>query len=93
MLQQMESGLADDRLKTRLCEAVNEMLVHDFNRLVALMYRIDISEIQLKQLLKENPHTDAALLITELILKRQEEKKRSRDSFPPATDIPEDERW
>lgn len=75
-------------LKDQLIFYVNHLLLHDFNKLVQILYRVDVSERKLKELLQENPQTDAALIIADLLIKRQEEKIKIRKAFKtrPSTD-------
>lgn len=72
---------------------INELIQHDFQKLVSILYRVDISEKKLKQLLKENATTDAAIIITELLLERQLEKIRSRQEYKGNENISDDEKW
>ncbi|MBY0535868.1 MAG: hypothetical protein K2P88_08460 [Chitinophagaceae bacterium] len=58
--------------------AVNHLINTDFNRLIQVLYRIDINESLLKYTLKTNAEKDAAKLITKLIIDRQIEKARTR---------------
>ena len=86
------SRLQQNDLRQELTGYINYLLVEDFNRLVQLLYRVDVSEQKLKSLLQEQPGTDAAVLIADLIIKRQEEKRQSRGKSR-GNDIPEEERW
>jgi hypothetical protein len=73
---------------------VNRLIIQDFQRLVGLLYRIDIREANLKKLLRENPESEAGRIIAWMILERLKEKLRSREqSREDPSDIPEDERW
>lgn len=77
-----------------LVDAVNRLLLHDFDRLVAILYRVDVDELKLKQLLKERPDEDAARIIVMLLIERQEQKIRTRQEFrDPPEDPDDDERW
>lgn len=58
--------------------AVNHLINTDFNRLIQVLYRIDINESLLNYTLKTNAETDAAKLISKLIIDRQIEKARTR---------------
>jgi hypothetical protein len=82
-----------EALRQQLVILVNDLLVHDFQKLVLLLYRVDVSEKKLKNLLSLHPQTDAAEIIAGLLIERQEEKKESRASFKKDRDIPEDEKW
>ncbi|PZR27207.1 MAG: hypothetical protein DI535_11170 [Citrobacter freundii] len=77
-----------------LVDAVNELLLHDFDRLVTILYRVDVDELKLKQLLKERAGEDAARIIVMLLIERQEQKIRTRREFStPPEDPDDDERW
>ena len=66
----------------------------DFQKLVAILYRLDVSETKLKKLLSENHHADAALLIADLMIERQVQKIKSRQQFHQrGNDIDENEKW
>jgi hypothetical protein len=73
--------LTIDALETILAEKINTMITADFNGLVQLLYRIDVSEPKLKKILRENATTDAGLLIARLILERQWQKIETRRRF------------
>ncbi|MBL0134480.1 MAG: hypothetical protein IPP79_10985 [Chitinophagaceae bacterium] len=60
---------------------INELIVNDFDKLVQLLYRLDIDELKLKTILRNNPDTDAGKIITALIIERQLQKKKSREEF------------
>lgn len=70
-----------EALETILAEKVNDLILHDFNALVQLLYRIDINESKLKNCLKENTSADAGPLIARLILERQWQKIETRRKF------------
>lgn len=76
---------------------INDCIQHDFNKLVQLLYRIDVSEEKLKYILQLNPNEDAAKLIAAVIIERLAATKAARASFSttkkidqPATDKNED---
>jgi hypothetical protein len=70
-----------EMLEVVLADRINTMITADFNRLISLLYRIDVSETKLKQLLKENAGTDAGGLIARLILERQWQKIETRRKY------------
>ncbi len=83
---------ASPDLRLEMERAVNELIQYDFDRLVSILYRIDVSEKKIRQLAGQ-PNEDAARLLTGLILARLEEKRRSRARFRQSGEIPEDEAW
>lgn len=80
-------------LLQKLAGQVNHLIQTDFSRLVAILYRIDISEQTLKATLRQQPDTDAGLLIARLILERQVQKQTVRAQFKRQQDIADDEKW
>jgi hypothetical protein len=70
-----------EALEAILAERVNTLIIDDFNRLVQLLYRVDVNEEKLKNLLRENTATNAGLLIARLILERQWQKIETRRKF------------
>jgi len=80
--------------KQLLIEKINDLINTDFQKLVSILYRMDVSEKKLKQLLIENIGTNAALIIADLMIERQAEKIRSREQFNKRDEnISDDEKW
>lgn len=80
--------------KDELTNRINELLNSDFQRLISVLYRMDVNESKLRQLLNENPNTDASLLIANLMIERQIQKIKSRREFKQRdNDIDENEKW
>lgn len=81
-------------VKQILAEKIDHLINNDFQKLVSILYRMDVSESKLKQLLNENPGTNAALIITDLMIERQEQKIISRQQFRKKDEnINDDEKW
>ena len=97
LLQSLEVSLPEaekQQVKQRLEAHVNYLINNDFGRLVQLLYLVDVDERKLKSILLQQPEQDAAQIIAELIIKRQEEKARSRQWFTtPAPEMDNEERW
>lgn len=70
-----------EALEAILADRINRMITDDFNGLIQLLYRVDVSEPNLKKILRENAGTDAGLLIARLILERQWQKIETRRQF------------
>ena len=80
--------------KQSLVDRVNDLLQHDFPKLVFLLYRIDIDENKLRGLLHQHAGADAATIITDLIIERQLQKIKSREQFRRKDDtIDDEEKW
>ena len=93
--KELEVIVKDDSVTIQvLIDKINDLINNDFQKLVSILYRMDVSEIKLKQLLNENPGTNAALIIADLMIERQAEKIRSRQKFNKRDEnISEDEKW
>ena len=80
-------------LVAKLSVYINELIQNNFQQLVFILYKIDVSETKLKLLLQESPNENAGKLIAELIIERQQQKLSSRKNFRPNEDIPDEEKW
>lgn len=76
-----------------LAQQVNELIQHNFEGLIQILYRLDVSEQKLKEVLAVNPQEDAGKLITAVILERLAQREKARKSFTANPDIPEEDRW
>ena len=82
-----------DAIRTRLSQVLNQFLLNDFGALVQILYRVDVSEAKVKNMLQQHPGTDAGDLLADLLIQRQEEKRKTFASFqsPPAES--DEEKW
>ena len=80
-------------LREALAAWVNDLILHDFQELVRILYRIDVNENKLKFLLKEKVGEDTPQIIADLIIERQVQKIKTRQQFrqPPPED--EEDKW
>ena len=82
-----------DKLRLILSAYINELIDKNFQHLVNLLYRLDVSEYKLKQMLSDTKE-DAGLVIADLIIERQTEKIKTRKQFQQKQeDIDENEKW
>ena len=89
-----ETELSDDQLFHELAAYINSLIQTDFEQLVRILYRMDVSEPKLKQLLREHPDEDAGKLIASLMVERQHQKIQTRKMFRDAEDDDDgEERW
>jgi hypothetical protein len=81
-------------LEEALTLYANQLIQKDFQKLVTLLYRIDVSEAKLKYLLQLQRDENAGNIIAKLIIERQIEKIQSRQRFSKHNnDISEEEKW
>jgi len=80
-------------IRARLVFLINELLRTDFHALVQLLYRIDVDEKKLKELLEANPGIDSASIIAALIISRQLEKTATKKQYGPRQDPGAGDSW
>ena len=89
----LPENISFDLLKERLSSHINFLIQSDFQKLVSILYRVDVNESKLKHLLQENQGFDAANIITDLFIERQLQKIRSRQEYRNDEIISNDEKW
>ena len=82
-----------DVFKQNLAAYINELINYDFEKLIHLLYRIDVSEQKLKSFLA-NKQANAGDIIAGLIIERQLQKIKTRQQFKESNnDFTEEEKW
>ncbi|MEO5782195.1 MAG: hypothetical protein ABIQ07_02930 [Ginsengibacter sp.] len=83
--KQADTDLSEDisknELQQKLTAFINELILNDFQRLITILYRVDVDEKKLKRILIENAGTEAAEIIAILIIERQIQKIETRKQF------------
>ena len=92
-LQPEWPATAFEKWKAELQSQIAFLITHDFERLLRLLYTVDVEERVLKHLLQQQPQPDAAALITDLLITRQLKKIETRAAFKPRTRPPDEEAW
>jgi hypothetical protein len=98
---QKELSLPPDRsipldiLKEKLAEYINELINHHFERLVSLLYTIDVDESKLRSVLMEKKEEQTGRVIAGLIIERQIQKIKSGKEFLQKKDniTGDEEKW
>lgn len=80
-------------LKEKLAVHINHLINHDFQKLVSLLYRVDVNENKMRKLLEEKEGENAAGLIADLVIERQLQKIESRKNSSKDDSIPDEEKW
>jgi hypothetical protein len=89
----LPDNISFQELKENLAAHINNLINQDFEKLVSLLYRIDVNETKMRGLLDNTKGENAAGLITDLIIERQLQKIKSRKETKSKNDIPDDEKW
>lgn len=90
---QLPESSTYDQLHQQLAVQINHIIKTDFQQLVSCLYRIDVNEGKLKQLLKQHPNEDAGNIIASLVIERQQEKIRTRKQFNQQPKDIDEEKW
>jgi hypothetical protein len=94
MAMVFQEGISLDELEMQLSVYINQLIQSDFQKLISLLYRIDVSEPKLKQLLQQNPEEEAGKIIAVLIIERQLQKIKTRQQFGRQQEgFTEEEKW
>lgn len=72
-----------EELTERLVNYINWLIQNDFQKLVNLLYKVDIQENKLRSVLRDNPDENAAELIAQLMIERQMQKIKTRQDYKP----------
>lgn len=90
---ELPATIAAEKLQEALSAFINNLINTNFERLVSLLYRIDVSEVKLKLMLSQAPGKNAGDIIAALIIERQRQKIKSRQQSNRDKSMDEEERW
>lgn len=77
-----------------LVNTINDLILHDFEKLVFVLYRIDVNEAKIKSLLATKNDTNAADLIADAIIERINQKKAAKELFKQHNHVDSgEEKW
>ena len=76
-----------------LARTIENLINTDFEKLVFLLYRIDVSEQKINDLLQNTQAGNAGELIVQAIIERLAEKKASREKYKQEGEIAEEDKW
>lgn len=94
LAMEIPEQITAEELQNRLAIYINDLIRHHFEKLVSLLYRIDVSEAKIKLLLQDQTDKNAADIIAALIIERQLQKiKSSRQFSQPDTRDTDAEKW
>ena len=68
-------------LRQWLIENIAWLVDNDFERLLTILYRIDVSEQKVKMMIEQNEGENTSEILADLILERQAQKIESRKKF------------
>jgi len=94
MALELPEKISFAELEEKIAACINQLIQKDFEKLVSILYRIDVSEKKLKSLLYTYAGENAGKIIAQLIIERQLEKIAFRKKYKKDnTDLTEEEIW
>ncbi len=76
-----EESIETHTLHQKLMAFIDHLIKNNFNKLVNILYKVDVNETKLKEVLKQDAARDAAEIIAELIITREMQKIESREKY------------
>lgn len=77
-----------------LTDYIDYLVAKDFDALLLLLYRIDVSEEKVKAMLAENKGQNSSGIIARMIIERQQQKLYWRNKFKSTpVQIDDEEKW
>lgn len=76
-----ESTASFEALRKLLIHRVDELFRTDFEKLKWILYRIDVQEVELTRMLRENTDREVSEIIADAIIQRQIRKIETRKAF------------
>lgn len=77
---------------TKLVAHIQQLIQEDVNRLIVLLYRMDVDEYKLRKYLSL-PNEDSAHIIAKLLIERQVQKILNRQMWSPRNEDCTEEKW
>jgi hypothetical protein len=70
----LQPSISEEELVQALAARINHLIIHDFPKLIHILYVIDVNEEKLKSLLRTYKDSDAGVIIAQLVVDRQKSK-------------------
>jgi hypothetical protein len=70
-----------EKIRERLINKLDFLIDHDFEKLISILYRIDVSEEKAKAALVEKSEQKPSEVLADLIIERQMEKAATRIKY------------
>ncbi len=93
MQLQLSSQITEAELTAALAEHINYLINTNFEKLVNILYRIDVNENKLKELLSKSHEENTATIIAKAVIKRQLQKIKLREQYGSAANNSDEEKW
>ncbi|MXV37734.1 hypothetical protein GO491_03425 [Flavobacteriaceae bacterium Ap0902] len=77
----LDENQDDQKQFNAMVKHVDYLIQYDFNKLLNILYRVDVSEEKLKQALSENEKSKASVVISLLLIEREIQKRAFRAKY------------
>lgn len=77
----IEENLSNDQLRNVLIDAIAYLIDHDFPKLIQILYKADVDQYKLKELLETVVGSSAAEVIAEAYIARQQAKVETWNKY------------
>ncbi|HLP33648.1 MAG TPA: hypothetical protein VK202_09255 [Bacteroidia bacterium] len=78
---ELKEHFTHEQLRDWLSAKIADLMQHDFHRLLAILYRIDVHENNVKRVFDEYTPHEIPSMIAELMIQRQLQKARTRIAY------------
>jgi hypothetical protein len=75
-----------EQMRALLIRRIEELIAYDMDKLLWILYRIDVSETKVRQHIAEGGDSTAAEILADLIIARQIEKIKTRAQYSSGAD-------
>lgn len=87
-------GATESDVLALLAARIEEMLTHEPDLLMSLLYRNDVEEKAILRALQPSPDESVPAALARLVLERHKQRSASKkNTAPPPSDIPEGWEW
>jgi hypothetical protein len=86
-------GITYDQLEALLAQRLEELISQNFQQFVLLLYKIDVAENKVREVMESDISPDAYRKIAALLIQRQQQKIISRKEFTKPIDDDGEEKW
>ena len=91
---ELPDNISMEDLTGAIAIEVNHLIDKNFQKLVGILYRMDVSEPKLKNLLANHPQADAGIIIAQLMIERQLQKIATRKQYRQNNgNVNEEDKW
>lgn len=89
----IQEGITPEALENILAQRLEMMVEKDFQQFVLLLYQVDVPENKVKEIFASEGYPHVYTSIARLIIQRQTEKIKSRETYRQQNLPDDEEKW